>query len=442
MFPFWHDVVAPIIEAAGAKRIVEVGALRGDQTELMLERLGPEVELHVIDPVPFFDPAEHERRFAGRYVFHRDLSVNVLGELAPMDVALIDGDHNWYTVFTELTLLADVARRAGTPMPVMVLHDVAWPYGRRDLYYDPSNIPGEHRQPWRRAGIRRGEPRVLPFGGLNSNLANAQLEGGPRNGVMTAIEDFIGACDGPLRLVVLPIFFGLAIVVAEERLAIQPALAATLDRLEGPEGKDMLLRLSEDIRIDGLLLDHALLGQSGDRVQVLTSRYLEAMKRSILDETQGPALGRAWLDRLNECLDKAWNAFVPGDMAVIGVGSGGSAAFMAAYLEAHDQGAQPDRQRKLWIVDPIGGGGRSDDTDATRELLRRLDLLGDRIHFVPGGAEACRDEPSGPLTVVHVGASAGADATVIVDRLTQRLAAGGIVVTEDSLATSAAGGGP
>ena len=67
----------------------------------MLERLGPDVELHVIDPLPYFDPAEHEKRFAGQYVFHRDLSVNVLGALAPMDVALIDGDHNWYTVFTE-----------------------------------------------------------------------------------------------------------------------------------------------------------------------------------------------------------------------------------------------------------------------------------------------------------------------------------------------------
>ena len=49
----------------------------------MLERLGPDVEFHVIDPLPDFDPAEHEARFAGRYFFHRDLSVNVLGELPP-----------------------------------------------------------------------------------------------------------------------------------------------------------------------------------------------------------------------------------------------------------------------------------------------------------------------------------------------------------------------
>ena len=89
MFPFWHEVVAPILEAAGARRIVEVGALRGENTELMLDRLGPDTELHVVDPLPAFDPAEHVERFAGRYVFHQALSVDVLGQLPVMDAALL-----------------------------------------------------------------------------------------------------------------------------------------------------------------------------------------------------------------------------------------------------------------------------------------------------------------------------------------------------------------
>ena len=174
MYQFWNDVVAPVIEAARARRIVEVGALRGENTEQMLERLGPEVELHVIDPLPDFDPRDHEARFAGRYVFHRDLSVNVLGDLPPMDVALIDGDHNWYTVHTELQLLDQVSRAAGAPFPVAILHDVGWPYGRRDLYYDPDTIPEEHRQSWNREGIRRGRSELVPGGGgLNAQLANA-----------------------------------------------------------------------------------------------------------------------------------------------------------------------------------------------------------------------------------------------------------------------------
>ena len=122
----------------------------------MLERLGPEAELHVIDPVPEFDPAEHERRFPGRYIFHRDLSLNVLPTWSPMDAALIDGDHNWYTVYHELQLLADVAPTPARPLPVLILHDVGWPYGRRDLYYAPEQIPEEFRQPYAQRGMRPG----------------------------------------------------------------------------------------------------------------------------------------------------------------------------------------------------------------------------------------------------------------------------------------------
>jgi cephalosporin hydroxylase/predicted O-methyltransferase YrrM len=285
MFPFWQDVVAPILEAAAARRIVEVGALRGENTELMLDRLDPAAELHVVDPLPEFDPALHEAKFPGRYVFHRDLSVNVLGALPPMDAALLDGDHNWYTVLTELRLLAEVARSSDAPFPVCILHDVAWPYGRRDLYYDPSNIPEEHRQPWQRRGMRLGQERLVAgAGGMNAALANAEVEGGPRNGVMTGVDDFITEHDQPLRLVFLPIYFGLAILVEERRLTDQPELAAVLDHLESREGKDRLLELGEAIRLEAAIWDQALTNVREERISGLTTRYLDSVKRAIVND--------------------------------------------------------------------------------------------------------------------------------------------------------------
>ena len=83
MFPLWEVAVAPVLEAAGARKIVEIGALRGENTRQIIDRLGPETVLRVVDPLPDFDPAEHEAEFAGQYVFHRDLSLNVLGISRP-----------------------------------------------------------------------------------------------------------------------------------------------------------------------------------------------------------------------------------------------------------------------------------------------------------------------------------------------------------------------
>ena len=57
--------------------------------------------------------------------------------------------------------------QAGAPLPVIVMHDVLWPYGRRDLYYVPERVPEEFRQPYEMKGIRPGTKQVLPTGGLN-----------------------------------------------------------------------------------------------------------------------------------------------------------------------------------------------------------------------------------------------------------------------------------
>src|SRR5690606_37789822 len=95
MFSLWDDIIAPMIDAIRARRVIEIGAHRGETTTRMLKRLGGDCELHVIDPAPQFDPAEHERSFPGRYRFHLGASLDVLGDLPPADVVLVDGDHNW-----------------------------------------------------------------------------------------------------------------------------------------------------------------------------------------------------------------------------------------------------------------------------------------------------------------------------------------------------------
>src|SRR5690606_9080140 len=60
------------------------------------------------------------------------------------EVYFVDGDHNHYTVATELKLIRD-SKPIGHPC-VVFLHDVGWPWGKIDMYYDEGNIPQSHRK--------------------------------------------------------------------------------------------------------------------------------------------------------------------------------------------------------------------------------------------------------------------------------------------------------
>lgn len=448
MYPFWKIAIEPAIRAADARRVVEIGALRGDTTTRMLESLGPDAEFHVIDPVPDFDPSEHEKRFPGRYIFHRDISHNVLPQLPPMDVALIDGDHNWHTVYNELKLLAEVARAAGEPLPLLIMHDVCWPYGRRDLYYAPERVPTEQRQPYDQLGLRPGRAALLPKGGLNPTLAHAVTEGGPRNGVMTALDDFAAEYDRPLRRVLLPIYFGLVIVAEYEQLQRHPNLVEVLDWLEGADGRSELLELAESLRLESLVTYHDMFYGRDARLERCAKQYLRLLKGSLLDEHylenearlryladcvtnsrrplaanlrdpmrampeemdrlsnarlagvaatgRGDAtsslpfgdMGRVRLDHLERCLDGVRRENVAGDFIECGTGRGGGAIFMRGYLEAHEIPG-----RTVWVADPFMDRPDPDaeplldvsrDVNVLREAYDRFNLLDDRVHLLEG----------------------------------------------------------
>ena len=404
MFPLWDVAIAPVLHASGARSVVEIGALRGETTVRMLDDLGPDAELHVIDPAPQFDPAEHERAFPGRYHFHQGLSLDVLPTLGPVDAALIDGDHNWYTVVNELRLLAEGARRHGTDLPVLILHDVLWPYGRRDLYYAPERIPAEFRQPYAQAGINPGMKRLHPSKGLNPTMCNAEEEGGPRNGVMTALDDFIAEHPRSLRKLVIPIYFGLAIVAGEDRLAAQPDLERALARLDSSEGRYELLEVAEATRLRAMVFQHTDHFRRESRADRAVARHLALLKDALLDrhylenevrlalltakgghqrpsavELRDPVrnaqetyrklerqrlapagpdddaatsflpyapMGKGQLDHLETSLDTLRHEGVAGDLVECGTGRGGGAIFMRAYLDAHEVAGT-----RVWVVD-------------------------------------------------------------------------------------------
>ena len=184
---FADIVIKPYIIESGYQRLCEIGASMGDNTEKLLE-IGP-VEIAIIDPCIDLDLSEKFRNDK-RVLVHKGLSLEVLSKIAgPFDCILIDGDHNWYTVYNELSLIhtRGLLKKGGT----IFFHDVSWPYARRDMYYQPEQIPPEFVQPHAKRGIVVGQSELASPLEFNGQLFNAVHEGGPKNGVLTAVEDFL-----------------------------------------------------------------------------------------------------------------------------------------------------------------------------------------------------------------------------------------------------------
>jgi hypothetical protein len=232
MHRFWTRYIKPIVETVAPERMLEVGADSGRNTEKLLEYCHANgARLDVVDPAP--GPALRGvlARYPAEARFYQLKSLNAIPQLQPAQIALLDGDHNWFTVFNELKLLYLRAAEAGVVPPVILCHGIAWPYARRDMYHNPDRLDFTDRHPHAYRGMLPDQPD-LTDGGLNGQFANALHEGGPRNGVLTAVEDFYASLDGKTSLHLLPFFGGLGILVPEARMT--PALQALIDGFFSP----------------------------------------------------------------------------------------------------------------------------------------------------------------------------------------------------------------
>lgn len=247
---FWDVILGPLVTLLRPKTILEVGSEQGLTTRLLLSFCRCyDAVLHAIDPSPLFDANGWVAENNGRFVFHKALSLEAMPKLGPFDLVLLDGDHNWYTVYNELKLIEKRCAEKSHPFPMVLFHDVGWPYGRRDLYYNPATIPPEFRQPYARKGMRPGTSELLEQGGFNTNLNNAIHEGGPRNGVLTAVEDFFKETSLPMELIAVPGFHGLGILCPKQLTAANAALGQFLKSLELPPIMQRYLGLLEGSRV-------------------------------------------------------------------------------------------------------------------------------------------------------------------------------------------------
>ena len=265
------EILVACLDTAQARSVTEVGAYAGDLTRILVSWASrADARVSAVDPAP--QPAlEQLAEEQPRLELIRQRSLDALPQIPLPDAIVIDGDHNYHTVGQELRMIGE--RAVGDGLPLLLFHDVCWPHGRRDDYFDPESIPPDsrHSTVGGRGGISPGNPGVDPRGLPYPN--SAEQEGGRGNGVLTAIEDFVAGRED-IRLVVVPAFFGLGVAWHTGR-PYSPALADLLRPLD----RHPVLERLETNRVSQLARHH--------RVQT----ELWELQRQLADQ-------RALLDRL------------------------------------------------------------------------------------------------------------------------------------------------
>jgi len=208
MHGFVKRLVVPLLERRGWTHACEVGASYGASTDVLASL--PNLAITVVDPCIDTDL---EQKYANnrQITVRKGASLDVLPSLMDsFDCFLIDGDHNWYTVYNELRIISDrnLLREGG----MVFFHDVDWPYGRRDMYFRPDLIPAEYRHECQQKGVVRKQSELSEHDLYNAAFWNATHEGGPKNGVLTAIEEFVSQHQGEYTFFCLRQQYGLGVM--------------------------------------------------------------------------------------------------------------------------------------------------------------------------------------------------------------------------------------
>ncbi len=184
--------IVPLLAGERWRRVCEIGASMGETTDMLVSV--PSVGDTIIDPCLDCDLQEKYAKNP-RISVRRGTSLEILPKLdETFDCMLIDGDHNWYTVYQELKIISsrNLLRRGG----IIFFDDTEWPWGRRDMYYQPEMIPPEYLHSWDQEGVEPGQSGISGESNPYADFKKAPHEGGARNGVLTAIEDFLREHEG------------------------------------------------------------------------------------------------------------------------------------------------------------------------------------------------------------------------------------------------------
>jgi hypothetical protein len=277
MTPLWTLYLEPIIRAARPARLMQIGAGDGQVSVQLLEYCRQSgCRADIIEPRPAAGLEAALAAYPDEHVYQQLLPLKGILLAEHPHLIMLDGEPNWWTVFNALNLLRRLSTERGRPFPLVLAHHTAWPYARRDAYPNPGAVEETH--PFAYQGVDPDRPDLVQDG-LNGQFAHATHEGGPRNGVLTAIEDFLASAPLDLEFHNLPVLHGLGVLAPAER--ITPELRELIDGFLSPEG---LARATQAASMQAMRLA-ARLAETEARLERRTVALRRA--RKLLDRSEG-----------------------------------------------------------------------------------------------------------------------------------------------------------
>jgi hypothetical protein len=204
----FREIIRRCLDIVRPERLVEVGGEAGHFSRTLVD-WSDELQFEVLVVEPYPSPALRNLAAGKNLRLIEGKSPEALLPAGPCDVYLLDGDHNFETLAGELEALVDVC---GDRPFLALLHDVAWPNARRDMYYRGHDGPSANAGLCLTAGVVPDNSGVTAWGFRGEgDFAIAREEGGVCNGVLSAVEAFLESTDG-YRFLRIPCLFGLGLL--------------------------------------------------------------------------------------------------------------------------------------------------------------------------------------------------------------------------------------
>ena len=193
--------------------------------------------------------------------YFQDNTLKVLPALNEYDAIFLNDDPNWYSVYTELKII----KENNSEFPLVFICNNVFPHKRRDSYSNPENIPNEFLNDYAKELTHKD---IL----LYDDYYHAIDENTPKNGVLTAIEDFIKE-NNSIGIMNIKLLNGITILYPKNSIS-QIRIGKMSEKIEGHDLE--YDTVSDDVFENQLLINHlSNLGINKHTTQVIDDFKVE-----------------------------------------------------------------------------------------------------------------------------------------------------------------------